>query len=72
MERIYARPNLGASQPKRQEEAIADQAEKATAQPKCDLLGHLKKWPAHISILPIMERQGGGEEEDIHRDFSRL
>ncbi|KAJ8614739.1 hypothetical protein MRB53_036336 [Persea americana] len=52
--RIYARPDPRVSQPKNQEETVADQAEKVATQPEYDLLGHLSKLPAHISILELL------------------
>ena len=49
-----------------QEERVADQAEKVATQPEYDLLGHLSKLPAHISILELLRTSPKHKELFFH------
>lgn len=51
----YARIYPRASQPESQEEAAPDQTKKAEKQSEYDLLGHLSKLPAQISIFEFLK-----------------
>jgi len=58
--------------PKNPEERVADQAEKVATQPEYDLLGHLSKLAAHISILELLRTSPKHKEKAVQKAVQEL